>query len=207
MTDRIRIGVVDDFQIVVHGVAAILAPFSDRVHVVETAVDGSLSSSVDIALYDSFAQGEANADSIAPLLDDPEVDRVVMYTWNFDEPLVDEARRRGLAGYLSKGLSAEDLVESLERVHGGEFVVDGRGRDRVSNPERTYPGQHDGLTEREAEVLALIAQGRSNAEIAELLFLSRDGTKSRIRRTYRRLGLRNRKDAIRWAISHGFVPD
>jgi DNA-binding NarL/FixJ family response regulator len=203
---RVRIGVLDDYEVVVRGVASMLST-SDLVDVVETDTDGSLTRRVDVALYDSFAHGEANTSAAASILTDAHARRVVMFTWNFADGLVALARERGFAGYLSKGLDSEALVGALLRVHAGEFVVDGTDRGRPSNPDRPFPGQSHGLTEREAEVLALIAQGRSNAEISELLYLSRDGTKSRVRRTYRRLGLRNRKDAIRWALAHGFRPD
>jgi DNA-binding NarL/FixJ family response regulator len=200
----IRIGILDDFEVIVRGVASMLDPYSDRIEVVETATGGTLAREVDIALFDSFARGEAHSADAVPVLEDPSNGRVVMYTWNFDAELVRQAQERGFSSYLSKGLPGDALADALEQVHAGHFVVDDRGSQQSANPARPFPGAAAGLTEREAEVLALIAQGKSNAEISHLLFLSRDGTKSRIRRTYRHLGLRNRREAIRWALSHGF---
>ena len=62
---------------------------------------------VDIALYDTFAHGQADHDDLQPVLDDRQVRRVVMYTWNFDDELIRIGRRRGLAGYLAKSLPAD----------------------------------------------------------------------------------------------------
>ena len=207
MASRICIAIVDDYEVVVRGVAAMLSDFGDRVEVAETDTDGRLARGVDLSLLDSFGQAEAHSHDLDEVLENPKTGRVVMYTWRFQMDLVEDARRRGFAGYVSKGLTAGELVDAIERIHAGEFVVDDRGSHRVGNPQRAFPGGSEGLTEREAEVLALIAQGRSNTEISEALYLSPDGTKSRIRRTYRRLGLHNRRDAIRWALSHGFDAD
>jgi DNA-binding CsgD family transcriptional regulator len=68
-------------------------------------------------------------------------------------------------------------------------------------------GRGEGLTDREAEVLALITQGKSNLEIAALMFLSINTVKSYVRSTYRKIGVTTRPHAILWGIEHGFTPD
>ena len=78
---------------------------------------------VDIALYDSFAQPESDHDEIGVLVKSPQARRVVVYTWNFHPDLIASARKQGAHGYLSKTLPARDLVAALEAVHAGELVV------------------------------------------------------------------------------------
>ena len=67
-----------------------------------------------------------------------------------------------------------------------------------------WPGRTEGLTDREAEIIALITQGKSNAEIAELMFLSMNTIKSYIRSSYRKIGLASRTQAVLWGIENGF---
>lgn len=70
-----------------------------------------------------------------------------------------------------------------------------------------WPGRREGLTDREAEILALITQGKSNAEVAALTFLSPNTVKSYIRSIYRKIGAGSRTQAVLWGIDNGFAPD
>ena len=70
-----------------------------------------------------------------------------------------------------------------------------------------WPGRAEGLTAREAEVIALITQGLSNAEIAERASLSINSVKSYIRTSYRKMGVTSRTNAVLWGLEHGFSPD
>ena len=70
-----------------------------------------------------------------------------------------------------------------------------------------WPGREFGLTEREAEVLALITQGLSNQEIAERSYLSINSVKTYIRTAYRKIGVTRRSQAVVWGMKHGFEPD
>jgi DNA-binding NarL/FixJ family response regulator len=166
-----------------------------------------LHDAVDIVLYDSFAQPESDHDEIKVLMKNPRARHVVVYTWNFHPDLVEQARRQGVHGYLSKALPARELVASLEAVHAGEVVVSeppGRARS-VSGLD--WPGRADGLTDREAEILALITQGKSNAEVAALTYLSPNTVKSYIRSVYRKIGVGSRTQAVLWGVANGFTPD
>ena len=69
-----------------------------------------------------------------------------------------------------------------------------------------WPGRHEGLTDREAEILALITQGKSNAEVAALTFLSPNTVKSYIRTIYRKINAGSRTQAVLWGVKHGFSP-
>src|SRR5215213_11651877 len=106
MGTPITIALVDDYDIVVMGVAHILERYSDRVTIAELDSNQDISDSVDIVLYDSFAQPESDHEEISVLVRSPRARHVVMYTWNFHPDLIDTARARGVHGYLSKALPA-----------------------------------------------------------------------------------------------------
>jgi len=210
MTDQprpITVALVDDYDVVVVGVATILEQYRDRVVVAEIDTNEAVSDEVDIVLYDSFAQPESDHDEIALLVRNPRARRVVVYTWNFHPDLVEQARSQGVSGYLSKALPARELVAALEAVHAGEVVVSTPPQRARSISGLNWPGRSEGLTDREAEVLALITQGKSNAEVATLTYLSPNTVKSYIRTIYRKIGAGSRTQAVLWGIANGFAPD
>ncbi|MET0461459.1 MAG: response regulator transcription factor [Ilumatobacteraceae bacterium] len=181
--------------------------YRDRVVVAEIDANEPMVDTVDIVLYDSFAQPEADHDEISVLVDNPRAGRVAVYTWNFHPDLVESARRRGAHGYLSKTLPARELVDALEAIHAGEVVVSpapGKGRPEVG---LDWPGRNEGLSSRESEILALITQGKDNAEVAALTYLSKNSIKTYIRSAYRKIGVKSRTQAVLWGVEHGFKPD
>jgi DNA-binding NarL/FixJ family response regulator len=201
------VAIVDDYDVVVVGLANLFDNYRDRVVVAELDANEPIRDDVDIALYDSFAQPEADHDTIEVLVRNPRARRVAVYTWNFHPELIASALAKGASGYLSKTLPAGELVAALESIRDGHTVIsDPPARQRVA-PGRDWPGREEGLTDREAEVLALITQGRSNAEIAALMFLSANTVKSYIRNAYRKIGVTTRRHAILWGVRHGFQPD
>lgn len=202
----VEIALVDDYEVVLTGLAQMLAPYRDRVAVVELDTHRPVSRHVDIALYDTFAQSECDRDDIRALLDNPHARRVVIYTWSFHPDLIEAARNYGVHGYLAKSLPARDLVESLQAVHAGQVVISDPPRRALSTPGLNWPGRGEGLTDRESEILALITQGRSNTEVAALCFLSPNTVKSYIRSVYRKIGVRTRTQAVLWGVDHGFSP-
>jgi len=198
----VRLALVDDYEVVLIGLAHMFDSYRDRIDVVEIDAGTPISVDVDIALYDTFAQGEADAAALDVLLASPHADKVVVFTWSFQPQLVEHALRRGAAGYLSKTLTAAELVEALERIHDGEVVVSpvvARGTVGLD-----WPGREEGLTERESEIVALITQGLSNAEIARMTYLSVNSIKSHIRNAYRKIGVSTRSRAVLWGVDHGF---
>ncbi len=207
MPPPVRLALVNDYDVVVAGVARMLDGYTDRVFVAELVTNKGVQDAVDVVLYDNFAQPEADRDEVDTLVANPRAARVAVYTWNFHPELVQQARERGVHGYLSKALPARELVDAIERVHAGEMVVsDAPPRARVA-PGLDWPGRREGLTDREAEILALVTQGMSNAQVAELTFLSPNTVKSYIRAIYRKIAVESRTQAVLWGIRHGFAPD
>jgi DNA-binding NarL/FixJ family response regulator len=203
----ITIALVDDYDVVVVGVAHILEPYQDRVVIAEIDTNEPLEDMVDIVLYDSFAQPESDFLNISALVNNPRARRVAIYTWNFHPELIRSAREQGVHGYLSKALPARDLVAALEAVHRGEMVVSEPPRRARSASGLNWPGRGVGLTDRESEILALITQGRSNADVAALTFLSPNTVKSYIRTIYRKINVTSRTQAVLWGVNNGFSPD
>ena len=203
----ITVALVDDYDVVVLGVAHMLDPYKDRVRIAELDTNEPVADIVDIVLYDSFAQPESDHDEIAVLINNPRARRVVVYTWNFHPDLISSARRLGVHGYLSKTLAARDLVAALEAVHAGGIVVsDPPPRPRSANG-LNWPGRGEGLTDRESEILALITQGKSNTDVAALTYLSPNTVKSYIRAIYRKINVGSRTQAVLWGVKNGFAPD
>lgn len=203
----ITVALVDDYDVVVIGVANILGQYPGRVVIAEIDTNKALSDEVDIVLYDSFAQPESDHDEIKVLVDNPLAHNVVVYTWNFHPDLVDQARKQGVRGYLSKSMPAGDLVAALEAVHAGEVVVSQPPPRARPASGSDWPGRSKGLSDREAEVLALITQGKSNDDIAALCYLSINTVKSYVRSAYRKIGVDSRTQAVLWGIDNGFKPD
>jgi NarL family two-component system response regulator LiaR len=210
----VRIAIADDYEIVVAGIAAALMPYSTRVQVVELDSRVPILSDVDIVLHDTFGRPHGDVFDVE-VLASGNSPKVVVFTWNLQPHLVARAFDQGAAGYLAKSLSAEEIVTALERVHGGERVralgVEGSG-DLAGDPAGdtgagTWPTRNHGLSEREAEVLALITQGYSNQEIAEHCYLSINSVKTYIRTGYRKIGVSRRSQAVAWGIDNGLDPD
>jgi DNA-binding NarL/FixJ family response regulator len=203
----ITVALVDDYDVVLAGVAAMFDRYQDRVLIVEIDSNEPVEDNVDIVLYDSFAQPESDQAEIGLLVANPRASKVVVYTWNFHPDLVASAHRMGAHGYLSKTLPARDLVAALESIHAGEVVIS-EPPGRTSGPNGlNWPGRGEGLTERESEILALITQGKSNADVASLTFLSPNTVKSYIRTIYRKIDVGSRSQAVLWGVKHGFSPD
>ncbi len=202
----IRVALVNDYEVVVHGIASMLRSHTHRIEVVELNASCNVGERVDIALFDTFTQSRDDGTGVVKLLENPYVDKVVVYTWTTDRALRESALRLGIAGYLSKRLSASDLVNALEKVSKGEIVVSDEPA-RLPLIGGDWPGREEGLTARESEVLCLITQGLTNAQIVERTALSINSIKSYIRSCYRKINVDSRSRAVLWGVDHGMQFD
>ncbi|MGB3735282.1 MAG: response regulator transcription factor [Ilumatobacter sp.] len=193
-TAPIRISIVNDYEVVVAGVAAILAPFGDRVSVVETEAGGMPELPADIALFDTFAGRRRSLSRIDDMADDVDLQKVVLYTWDLPKDFARDVDMRSIDGVIMKSTTGVELVDALERVYSGEFV----GSKVVD--ERDLGST---LTEREREVLALLSEGVTNREIAAELYLSIDTVKTHVRKVFTKLGVGNRTQAAIVARDYG----
>ncbi len=205
MDRPVTIAIANDYEIVVVGIASALAPYGDRVEVVELDSSVPVERSVDLVLYDSFGQAQGHALDVPSIVRDSG-GRLVVYTWNCDVDLVQESLAAGAAGYVQKTVTAEQLVDALERIHAGEAVVP-EGCEGADVIIGDYPGDDAGLSQREAEVLALVCQGLSNDEVAARALIGANTVKTYIRSLYRKIGVTTRSQAVLWGVDHGFRPD
>jgi DNA-binding NarL/FixJ family response regulator len=203
----LRLAIVNDYALVVAGIAAMLAPFRERIEVVELVSGLEASADVDLVLYDSFGALQGAAMDIPGVVGPGSTAKVVVFSWNLDAQLVREALASGAAGYLSKGFDAGEVVSALEAIHAGETVVPSRSGVVSPRSENDWPGKAEGLSVRESEIVALITQGLTNQDIAQRSYLSINSVKTYIRTAYRKMGVERRSQAVLWGIKHGFEPD
>lgn len=191
--DRTRVAVVNDYEIVLRGLAAMLRPFRDRIEVVELDIEHSPDQTVDVVLFDTYGHPRFGLDRVADLARDPHVGAVAVYTWSFAPERLDAARAAGASGVLAKSMPAEALVDALQQIaHKGEFVSARFGRS-VRQP---WPGYDLGLTLRESEVALFLAQGLRNRDIASALWVSENTVKTHLKSIFQKASVTSRAEAI-----------
>jgi two-component system, NarL family, response regulator LiaR len=196
----ITVALVNDYEIIVQGLAGMLAPFSDRVRLVEMKVRGEPHRAADVALFDTFAGRRHSIDRAREMASAGHVEHVLLYTWDAAPGFLSLAADAGVSGVVLKSQTGVELVDAIERVAGGERI----GLDNVHRGR--HANEHDALSTREREVLALIALGMTNAEIGSELFLSIDTVKTYVRRLYSKIGAKNRAQAALHAAAHNLMP-
>ncbi|MBB1031435.1 response regulator transcription factor [Dietzia sp. SLG310A2-38A2] len=202
----VRVTVVNDYLVVVAGVNAILSEYADRIEVVEKRAVSKGSSIVDVALYDTFAAPVGKHARLAALRQDPSIGAVAVYSFAADQAAVDDSLALGANGFLSKSLTAPELVRGIEEIAAGRIVTM-VGPGQSATGANDWPAKEAGLSAREAEMVGLIVQGMSNREIGDRCYLSGNTVKTYIRAAYRKMGVSTRAQAVAWGIEHGLKPD
>jgi DNA-binding NarL/FixJ family response regulator len=213
----IRVVIVDDQQLVRAGFRMVLSSQPD-LEVVGEAADGAAAlrllaqTPADVVVMDirmPVLDGVAATREICARHDGARV--LVLTTFDTDEDAF-AALQAGASGFLLKNVPPEDLLAAIRVVAEGEAVVAPRVTRRLLDrfagqltPPRAGDGRLDSLTEREREVLLLVAQGLSNGEIAERLFVAETTVKTHVGRMLTKLGLRDRVQAVVFAYENGLV--
>jgi two-component system response regulator NreC len=213
---KTKILVVDDHVIVREGVRMILAKESDF-EVVGEAGDGAQALELtervhpDVVIMDISMPGMGGVEATQTLRDKyPDV-QVLALTMHEDESYVFQLLRAGAAGYVLKRAAAQDLVQAVRAAAKGEaFLYPSVARKVVEDYlRRVETGEererYDGLTSREKEILTLIAQGLSNQQIAEKLFISIKTVQTHRAHILEKLGLHDRTELVRYAIRKGLI--
>jgi DNA-binding NarL/FixJ family response regulator len=211
----IRILLVDDHQMVLDGLRAMLRPHASAIEVVASTTDAAEARRLvrdlapDIALVD-VRMGQTSGLELCEELRRTAPDtRVVLLTVYDDEQYLFEGLRAGASGYLTKQVLADELVTQLRRVLAGDIVVDPSLAGRVAlsaarlQRGEFWPGAALGLTQRESEVLELMVQGHPNRAIAARLVLGEETIKTHVRSIYRKLGVADRAQAVAAALREG----
>lgn len=213
----ISVLIVDDQQLMRMGLAMVLDA-QDDIDVVGEAADGESAVKAvfeltpDVVLMDVRMPGIDGVTATSEITNSNSASRVlVMTTFDLDEHVLG-ALRAGASGFLLKDTPPEDLISAIRSVAAGDAVVSPKVTKRLlarfiaedSAPIQD-PGVLDTLTDREREVLGLLATGMSNAEIARGLVLSEATVKTHVGRMLTKLGLRDRVQAVVLAYETGLV--
>ncbi|MFE0256000.1 MAG: response regulator transcription factor [Streptomyces sp.] len=214
----IRVLIADDQQMVRQGFSVLLNTKPD-IDVIGQAVDGLdaiekvAELAPDVVLMDIRMPELGGIEATRRITDTtPHIKVLVLTTFDLDE-YVYEALRAGASGFLLKDASADQLAEAVRVVAAGDaLLAPGITRRLIAQfsrmdgrPRAPLKDRVGGLTERETEVLALIAQGLSNAEIAERLVVAEQTVKTHVGRILVKLGLRDRTQAAVFAYESGLV--
>ncbi|QNJ94630.1 response regulator transcription factor [Mycolicibacterium fluoranthenivorans] len=211
----LRLVLVDDHEMVIEGLKAMLAAFGERVQVVGQAVGTDRAVTVvdgldpDIVLCDVRMQGSSGLDLCRELRERNPNRKVVMLSVYDDEQYLFQALRVGASGYLLKSIGSDELVRQLEFVHLGQTALDpgmaARAADTAARLQRDefWPGARQGLTQRESEILSYVVNGLSNRGIATKLVIGDETVKSHLSSIYRKLGVTDRTGAVATALREG----
>ncbi|MGW4960389.1 response regulator [Nonomuraea sp. NPDC004186] len=213
---KIKVLLADDHELVRKGFRLMLDAQPD-LGVVGEAADGAEAVELcrrlrpDVVLMDLHMPGLDGVRATELITAElPEVRVLALSTFDLDENVV-AALRAGAGGFLPKDVSPEELIEGVRVVHRGESAVAPRLLTRligafihVSRP-RQVPAELDGLTDREREVLVLIARGRSNTEIAQDLSVSPSTVKNHVTSLFAKIGVRDRAQAVIAAYEAGLI--
>jgi DNA-binding NarL/FixJ family response regulator len=198
------VAAVNDYELVVAGLSAVLGRYPDRVEVRELIVMGEpIEEPVDVALYDTYGRAGIVAPAIRALADADAVRRVALFSMDLRPDVVAQARAAGATGFISKALSGAEIADAVVRVAEGHEVLATPPTPRPALRDLDWPAKDHGLTERESEILVLLAEGLSNREIAAALHLSAETVKSYLRQVFSKLGLRNRVEATTFVHRSG----
>jgi DNA-binding NarL/FixJ family response regulator len=209
----IRVLIADDHTVVRDGLAAVLARRPDITVVGEAsngveAVEKAAQLHPDVILMDLRMPEMDGAEAMRRIRErDPDVRFLVLTTFDNDEYIF-EAIQAGAKGYLLKDASREDLFRAVVAVYRGESLIQPAVASRVLDrfvelSQRTVPGET--LSEREIEVLRLMARGAANKEIAAALFISESTVKTHIANIFQKLDVNDRTEAVTTALQKGII--
>ncbi|WP_405634695.1 response regulator transcription factor [Streptomyces sp. NBC_01178] len=206
----IRVLLVDDHQVVRRGLRTFLE-IQEDIEVVGEAADGAEGVArteelrPDVVLMDIKMPGTDGIEALRRLreLDNPA--KVLIVTSFTEQRTVVPALRAGASGYVYKDVDPDALAGAIRSVHAGHVLLQPEVAGALLAQEEAGAGTGRGstLTEREREVLGLIADGRSNREIARALVLSEKTVKTHVSNILMKLDLADRTQAALWAVRHG----
>ena len=215
MTEKIRVLLVDDHVLFRSGVKTLLER-SDGFEVVDETGDGlegikrARSLKPDVVLLDLNMPGVGGLEAVKAIVEEaPEV-RVLMLTVSEDAADLMDALRSGASGYLLKNIEMEELVSAIRRAAAGDSVVSPQMTAKLIQGVRDQPRisdkaiERDRFSPRERDILACLARGESNKEIARALDLAESTVKIHVQNILKKLGVTSRVQVALYAVEHGF---
>lgn len=202
-TDPITIVIVSDSTLVVEGLRAMLDPYSKQVEVLAAVLGEVPSIHADIILLDAFGHPDEGINRIQQVKKTGAFAKVALLVWRITDKRCRTALDAGADAILSKSSDAANIVASIEKILAGDTVVhefpDQLWTDRWTDDGTVH------LTPREVQLLALLASGLSNREIASVMFIAESSAKTYLKRIYRKIDVSNRAQATLRAVELGLV--
>ncbi len=210
-SECIRVMTVDDHDIL-HGGIEFFLLACDDLELVGKARSGEEALSLcgqvqpDVVLMDMLMPGMDGVEATRAMRAQYPRVRIVALSSFHDPNLVQRAMQAGAVGYLVKGVSAKELAEAIRSAHAGRPTLAQEALEALLKAANGSPKLGSDLSEREREVLALLADGLSNAEIARQIGISVSTVKYHMRGILSKLGAACRAEAVALALQHGLIP-
>ena len=196
MVGSIRVALVNDYEIVLQGLRALLEPYAPGIAVVELDVNATPARTVDVTLLDTYGEATEVREQVQAIASDPSNGAIVVFSFSDDLAIANAAIAAGACGFISKATPARQIVDGIKAAARGERVMSvNRSQHAVIAPELRWPGRDLHLTARESELLALLPTGMTNRELGAHLYLSENTIKTQLRSLFSKLGVRNRVQA------------
>lgn len=214
MSAKIRVLIVDDHAILREGVRALLQLQPDLEVAGEAssgteAIDAAARLDPDVVLMDIAMPGLGGIEAALEMKKQGRRARILILSQYEDREYVRRLLKAGVSGYVLKKSAGAELANAIRAVHRGGLVLDPEvARTAMEEGGPAAPGEvdpYDSLTDREKQVLKLVAEGRSNKEVAEVLGISVRTAMSHREHVMEKLGLHNRTELVRFAIKKGVI--
>lgn len=206
----IRILLADDHAIVRSGLGTFLLVYDDLALVGEArdgqeAIDLTARLEPDVVLMDLMMPRVDGAAATRAIRRDHPNTHVIALTSFREQDLVQKSLEAGAIGYLLKNVTADELADAIRKAHQGRPTLAPEATQALIHATTQPPPLGHDLTEREREVLALMAEGITNPQIADKLFVSRSTIKFHVSSILSKLGAASRTEAVALALQHGLV--
>jgi two-component system response regulator NreC len=209
-TDAVKVVIADDHAVVRSGLRMLLDAEADFNVVaeagdVESARRYSRAHRPHVLILDLNMPGEPSLPAIPEIREELPGTQIVVLTMQNDPAFAREALRTGAVGYVLKEAADTELVQAVRLAAEGRTYLNPELGARVASEPNTMDGPPDDLTEREVEVLRLIALGHTNAEIGKQLYLSVRTVESHRAHIQQKLRRTSRAELVRYALEHGLI--
>jgi DNA-binding NarL/FixJ family response regulator len=215
--DKIKVLLADDHKLIRDGIEAMLLN-TDDIQVIgsvssgEEAINEARQNKPDVILMDILMGGMTGVEATRWVKEFDTAVKVILVTMEISKDYVSAGIKSGVDGYLPKDIDKETLLEAIRTVHGGgRFFNDAimklvfedfYSHEKLKSPDKKLP--HD-LTKREYEVLGLVASGKSNKELAEILFISIKTVETHKTNILEKLGLKSTTELVKYAIKNNII--
>lgn len=217
--EKIKIVIVDDHKLVRDGVASMLKPV-DNFQIVATLDSGEelisqfRNLNADVIIMDIMLKGMTGIEATRWVKERASKVKVILLSTEVKKEFVTLGIQAGIDGYLPKDIDKHDLMDAINKVHGGEkyfneaitklVFEDYYNKEKVAKQSKQHLQLTD-LSEREMQVLSLIASGKSTKEVADELFISTKTVDTHKAHILDKLGLKNTAELVRYAIKNGLI--